>query len=594
MSLRAFLSVLLVPVLLAGCLSETPAETAAPEEPLVERVPPAVWQANLTKPIHEAIESALYTISADDGTKLSLTVHLPEDLPKDTKVPTLLQITPYQPLTLRKSTPFGTDSVGQTSWASYVLRGAAYVEADARGTNGSEGCLDFGGAKDRADAKAFVEWIRAQPWSDGVVVTDGVSHPGMGSVVAHAAVPGLTAALAHAPVVSYYQDEWLQGAKFEDQFNGPAYQAIELAPPAYTDPDSAAAQAAPCTGETTLDYTLPEGTFTPEWADRDLSRHTPQEKIPILLTHGFVDHNVHPDHTQLYWDALPDDHPKHLVMGWWYHSWPDMTDHPAKSSDDTLASFDDLRHRWLDATLFGLDNGLWAEPRVLVEDSRGTWHESDDWPLSPSETTTWYGSAEGGLGDGEPAEGTATYTDRFPAYRGEWTDASVTFRSEPLEKDMLVNGAPTVDLVASSSATNTKWVVYLLDEAPDGTWNRITHGYADSHSHGGEDKWLAMEPGAAYEWVVKLMPIATVVEEGHRIVLLVASQDSRNLMKPDGTWNCWDDHRDPQGCHDPSGIVPAESVGRAENTIHLGPDGTRVHFAWADPETTQKVPWPAV
>ena len=32
----------------------------------------------------------------------------------------------------------------------------------------------------------FANWIRSQDWSNGVIVTDGVSHPGMGSVVAHA------------------------------------------------------------------------------------------------------------------------------------------------------------------------------------------------------------------------------------------------------------------------------------------------------------------------------------------------------------------------------------------------------------------------
>lgn len=98
----------------------------------------------------------------------------------------------------------------------------------------------------------------------------------------------------------YYRDEWYQGAKFENKFNGPAYQAIELLPPVYDRPEALRAQAATCTGKTTLDFTPVEGRFGPLWKDRDLARHLPREEVPVLLTQGFVDQNVHPDHVQEY------------------------------------------------------------------------------------------------------------------------------------------------------------------------------------------------------------------------------------------------------------------------------------------------------
>ncbi|MGH2651804.1 MAG: CocE/NonD family hydrolase, partial [Actinomycetota bacterium] len=406
-----------------------------------KRVPPGKWIAGLSEAKYSAVVSSTHSVEAVDGTQLTLTLHLPDGLPANERVPTLLQITPYQPL---------DQALGELAYSDYyffVLRGAAYVEADARGTGGSEGCLDFGGSDDRWDARIFVDWIRDQPWSNGRVVTDGVSHPGMGSVVAHAAVPELTGALAHAPVVSYYQDEWLQGAKFEDQLNGPAYQGIEALPPqppAYADPEALKAQAATCTGETLIDYAPVDGPFTKIWADRDLSRHSPDARTPILLTHGFVDQNVHPDHSQLYWDALPDDYPKYAIFGWWYHGWPDMAGHP-------FVQFDWVRHRWLDALLFGVDNGLWLEPRVLVEDSRGNWHEGDDWPLEESRRMTFYPSEEGALRVSADRPGSVTYSDAAGAERGAWVDAHVAFRSAPLKQDRLVNGAPTLDLVASST-----------------------------------------------------------------------------------------------------------------------------------------------
>jgi X-Pro dipeptidyl-peptidase len=580
--------VLLLAFVVSGCLSG-PKQGDEDDSAVDPRWAGDAWRAALTTPVYDGVDSSLHYITAEDGARLSLTVHLPRDLPDGQRIPTLMQLTPYQ----AGSTPMHTPATGfmesdtwpGNSWRFIVERGAAYVEADARGTNGSEGCLDFGGSLDRSDARIFMEWIRSQSWSDGRIVTDGVSHPGMGSVVAHAADPALTAALTHAPVVSYYQDEWLQGAKFEDQLNL-IYQVIELGPAYYLDPEGLASQAAPCTGQTTAQYGAVDGQFTELWADRDLSRHIhPDVRTPILFTHGFLDQNVHPDHTQLYWDALPDDFPKHAIFGWWYHSWPNMEGHPAATRAEGLHTFFELRHRWLDATLFGIDNGLWHEARVLVQDSRLDWHESHGWPIDKSEAVTLHAVQEGTLG-ATAATGTTSYMDNPGAVRGEWQDAHVAFRSAPLESAMLINGAPVVDLVASSSESETKWVAYLLDEAPDGTWSRITHGYADSRTHAGESGWDPITPGTAYPWQLRLLPTAVVVEQGHRVTLVITSQDSRNVGADPGGRVCWDT---PRGtCYAPSGILPASTVGRAENTVHLGPDGTRVTFHWIDPEVTAK------
>lgn len=575
--MRGLPPVLLAALLLAGCAAPfAPGATTASDA--AGRAPASAWTANLSDPRYEGVDSSLARVEADDGAGLSLTLHLPAGLPEGERVPTLLQITPYQPVALRTSTPLGTDGPGP-EWRPFVERGAAYVEADARGTGGSDGCLDFGGSADRADAAALVRWIRAQAWSNGVVVTDGVSHPGMGSVVAHAAVPDLAAALAHAPVVSYYQDEWYQGAKFDSQFNGPGYQAIELAPPLYADPASAAAQAAPCTGGTLLGFHAPDGRWTDVWEDRHLARHAQDARAPILLTQGFVDVNVHPDHVQFYWDALPDDAPKWVIWGWWDHGWPDMAGHPA-------GSFEAVRHRWLDAALFGLGNGAWDEPRVLVEDSTGAWHEGERWPLEPSEEVVLFAAPGGALSNATPAEGGVAYEDRLDALRGRWTGASAVFRGEPLAERRLVNGAPVVELAASSSEAATKWVAYLLDEAPDGAWDRVSHGYADSHVWAGEREWRDLTPGAARDWTIRLMPTAFVIEPGHRLVLVVASQDSSLQAVPGQTTPCFDDRQG--GCYNPSGIEPAQTAGRAVNEVLTGPEGTRVRLAWVDPALTAK------
>ncbi len=578
---------LLLTAAFAGCISSGD-DASGPAAGGPVRLTQEQWVGNLTKEVYAGIVSTVHSFDAADGTHLTLTLHLPQGLEAGKTVPALVEFTPYNSfLDANYDLPQAGTPGPSSSWSDYVLRGAAYVEADERGTSGSAGCLDFGGSRDRSDAQDFVAWIRAQPWSNGVIVTDGVSHPGMGSVVAHAAVADLAGAVAHAPVVSYYRDEWYQGAKFEDQANGPAYQAVELSPAVYADPASLAAQAAPCTGDTTTQFSSPDGRFTDLWDDRDLARHHDAATAPILLTQGFIDQNVHPDHVQSYWEALPDDFPKSVIWGYWYHGYPDMSHHP-------LEDFELLRHRWLDRLLFGADNGLAAEPRVLVEDSTHVWHEGHDWPLEPSETVTWFADGDA-FGPVAGEDGSALFSDLPTAERGVWADGtSAVFTSAPLHKDMLVNGAPTVELHASSTRDQTKWVAYLLDVAPDGTRQRISHGYADSHTHAGEAEWAAMSPGTPYAWFIRLMPTAVVVAKGHSIALVVASEDSHNL-KGAGTVSaqtgdgfCFSDY--VGGCYDPSGILPATTAGDTVNRVLTGPTGTRVTFAWVEPALTAIVP----
>ncbi len=578
--LVALLTFLFASVALGGCLSNDETTEQAVSDPSgLDRLSVEAWKSLLSEPVFDGVTETTVGVTAEDGAHLSLTLYLPEGLPADAKVPTLLELTPYQTLD-RGLNALATEPNAGGGWQEMVLRGMAFVRADARGTHGSEGCLDFGGEIDRSDARVFMQWIRDQPWSDGRVVTDGVSHPGMGSVVAHVADTELTAAIATAPVVSYYMDEWFQGAKYDNQLNGPAYQAIELLPATSTAPEDHAAQAAPCTGKTTTDYGV-DGTWGPLWQERDLAltmeralAEGSDHAAPILINHGFVDLNVQPDHAQIYWDALPDDYPKSLVMGWWYHSWPDLDGHPAES-------YADVRQRFFDHFLLGMDNGWEHEPRVLVEDSTGAWHESHDWPLDGSTRATFWAVDEDGLGEAPGEVASATFADPLPQDQDD-PSGQVLFRGEPVAAPVLVNGQPVVELVASSSEAQTKWVVFLLDEAPDGSLERISHGATDSRRlHERDEGWADLVPGEPETWTMKLLPTAYVLEEGHRLVLEVSSQESNRLREQS---RCWDDHRGGNYC--PNGILPATSAGQAVNTVVTGPEGTRVYLDLADPLAT--------
>lgn len=575
----ALLALSLLLTVLSGCLSGSPDDGTSDDVPLEDpRLSVEEWKELLSEPVYDAVTETHVSLEAEDGAHLSLSLYLPEGLPTDAKIPTVMEITPYQTLDrgLNGLTGFGSPTAGG-GWQEMVLRGMAFVRADARGTHGSEGCLDFGGEIDRSDARVFMDWVRAQDWSDGRIVTDGVSHPGMGSVVAHVADTDLTAAIATAPVVSYYMDEWYQGAKYDNQLNGPAYQAIELAPNTYLEPEDVLAQFATCTGQTTTDYGL-DGTWHDLWQERDLALTMEQNlaagteySAPILINHGFVDLNVQPDHAQIYWDALPDDFPKSMILGWWYHSWPDMDGHPAEE-------YADIRQRFFDHHLLGIDNGWELEPRVLVEDSEGVWHESHDWPIDGSIRTTFTTDGDALSMSDATSEESRSFTDPLATSQDD-AGSNVAFRSEPVASTTLVNGRPTVDLVATSDQVETKWVAFLFDEAPDGSRERISHGMSDSHRfHERDEGWTDIVPGEPATWTMHLLPTAYVLEAGHRLVLDVSSQESNQLRAQS---ICWDDHRGGSYC--PNGILPATTMGQATNTVFTGPDGTKVHVDLVDP-----------
>ncbi|HEX2296689.1 MAG TPA: hypothetical protein VHN37_15455, partial [Actinomycetota bacterium] len=77
---------------------------------------------------------------------------------------------------------------------------------------------------------------------------------------------------------------------------------------------------------------------------------------------------------------------------------------------------------------------------------------------------------------------------------------------------------------------------------------------------------------------------AVVVKKGHKVALLIASQDSRRT----NNGSCFSDYRG--GCYNPSGILPATSAGQAINTVFTGKGGTTVEWDWVDPRKTAKAP----
>src|SRR5690242_12833050 len=103
-----------------------------------------------------------------DGATLSADVTLPAAaLEQGERVPVILSRTPY----------VKSDMRAITMARYYAERGYAFVAMDVRGRGDSDGVF-VPYVNDGIDGYDAIEWLAAQPWSDGNVGTIGGSYPG--------------------------------------------------------------------------------------------------------------------------------------------------------------------------------------------------------------------------------------------------------------------------------------------------------------------------------------------------------------------------------------------------------------------------------
>jgi predicted acyl esterase len=104
-----------------------------------------------------------------DGVRIALDVILPQGLPEGTRVPTILTMTRYW-----RSWEGAEPDARQRFFVSH---GYAVVEGDSRGTGASFGVWPHHRSRDETlDFGEVMDWIVAQPWSDGTVGGWGNSY----------------------------------------------------------------------------------------------------------------------------------------------------------------------------------------------------------------------------------------------------------------------------------------------------------------------------------------------------------------------------------------------------------------------------------
>ncbi len=121
-------------------------------------------------------------ITVRDGVKIAATICLPKGLSSDTKLPTVLTQTRYwRAMELRIPFRWILDSMVTNTPNPEVVtcRGYALIYTDVRGTGASDGTRVVPFSEEEImDGSDVVDWIISQSWSDGNVVSKGISYTG--------------------------------------------------------------------------------------------------------------------------------------------------------------------------------------------------------------------------------------------------------------------------------------------------------------------------------------------------------------------------------------------------------------------------------
>lgn len=479
-------------------------------------------------------------VTVGDGVALAVTLYRPVT---DEPVPVLLEALPY-----RKD-----DMLERDAYERFATEyGFAVCRVDVRGTGSSGGAAtDEYPVEELDDLNTVIEWLAAQPWSNGSVGMFGWSYSGFNSLQLAATRPAALKAIV--PVYSsddrYNDDVHNMGGALRllDLVDYPSYMiAMNAMPPVpslWSGDWRAEWRNRVETNEPWLFTWRAEQRRQPYWQHGSIRPDYARVSCPTMIVAGWAD--GYRNNTFRTVEALEQaGTPWKLLIGPWSHMgtekslpgpWVDLTAEMA---------------RWFGRWLRDDDNGVDREPRTQVFHRRSTRPEPDlpelrgVWRAHPGMPLADTKNLEFDLGDGVAAHamigdiGTAAWNSCAGSLPwGQPTDqrydnaGSLTwdFPGDGLN----VYGHPVLRVRVRADRPVAFVSAKLCDVFPDGTSALITRGLLNLTHRGGYDADpIALVPG---EWVdvdIELEATAWSLDDGHLLRLAVAGSDWPNVTVP--------------------------------------------------------------
>lgn len=463
-----------------------------------------------------------------------------------TDTPVILQVSPYGILNEGLS---AYDDINADTMADYfVARGYAYAIFDAIGTHASGGCTAFGGLPERESTAELVDDLGSREWTNGNVGMIGGSYDGTLAIAAAVEAPEhLKAIIPQVAIDRWYDYMFDDGVRMgledatgrggaipaDPPLDSPAdYDTVYGVVPDHTQSPEAIAGATaehlqPCNrAENQLRGYEQDPVYDRFWIDRDYRALAANVTAAVLFEGAWLDDNVKHEAGPSFIGALPEDTPKHLVMGQWTHS-------TSRFSDAM-----NLRHAWFDHYLYGLDTGVDHLATYDSEADDGQRRQSMHWPPEHAQVRSITLVGEGAeWGDGRSwADVDKTLTEERLVQTGDLDPCGapascVRLTSPTADQAYRVVGAPVLEVDIATSTTHLAPV--LIEVLPDGTRQVVARGFLDTRNRNGLDR---TEPHdlERFTVTVELWPVDIVVEQGGALELVLASTNA-TFGVPDAT-----------------------------------------------------------
>lgn len=438
---------------------------------------------------------------------------------------------------------------------TWVPRGYIVVHSSSPGTGLSDGAPTVGGDNESLAPKAVVEWLTGNDngykeregkekidafWSNGKVGMTGTSYNGtLPLAAATTGVEGLKVIIPVAPNTSYYHYYRSHGlVRSPGGYLGEDIDVLYDFIHSGKEEHRARNNALIRDTEYATNMDRETGDYSDWWADRDYLNEMEPMKAALLMSHGFNDWNVMPEHSYRIYERAQE---MGLHTQIYYHQDGHGGPPPV-----------DMMNRWFSHYLFNVNNGIEHETGAWIvreRDAQDNPTPYADFPNPDAQEVTFY------LHAGAPAHGrlsleasleepNETLIDNFSfdgeaLAKAELTGHRLMYVSAVLEDSIHISGIPSIKLRIASSkpaANLSVWLVSLpWTERRRGriTDNIITRGWADIQNH--ESIWESkpLVPGEFYEIEFELQPDDQIIPSGQQIGLMIFSSDKEYTLHPD-------------------------------------------------------------
>lgn len=437
---------------------------------------------------------------------------------------------------------------------TWVPRGYIVVHSSSPGTGLSDGSPTVGGDNESLAPKAVIEWLAGKDngyktregsekvmayWSTGKVGMTGTSYNGtLPLAAATTGVDALKAIIPIAPNTSYYH--YYRSNGLVRSPGGYLGEDIDvLYDFIHSGEESKRAYNNKTVRDTEMANNLDRitGDYNDFWAGRDYLNEMKPMKAALLMSHGFNDWNVMPEHSyRIAMEAKKMGLPVQIFYHQAGHGGP-----PPMS----------MMNRWFTKYLHGIDNGVENDPKAQIVREGDSQQEPTayaDYPNPAAQDVSFYlqagGNSAGMLSTTKgKSKATEILIDDVNISGSELAQAKssenrLLYLTPTLTEAMHLSGVAKVTIKLSSSkpaANLSVWLVSLpWNTAEDAKIydNIITRGWADPQNYKSLTKSEPLEPRKFYTVSFDLQPDDQIIPAGQQIGLMIFSSDKEFTLHP--------------------------------------------------------------